>query len=82
MLLSFRHRPIPLILICGHEWGKKQPNMPLTNICGLDLDMAMLDFKPSIVAVLHVLHQRCFIRRDILDLVSIGLFDAVAVRSS
>jgi hypothetical protein len=53
MLLSFRHRPIPSILICGHEWGTMQPNMPLTNIRGLDLDMAMLDFKPSIVPVLH-----------------------------
>lgn len=35
-------------------WITMQPNLPLTNICGLDLDMVMLDFKPSIVPVLHV----------------------------
>lgn len=29
--------------------GTMQPNMPLTNICGLDLDMTMLDFKQSTV---------------------------------
>lgn len=49
MIPSLRHRPIPSILKCGHEWKTMQPDLLLTNVCGLDLDMAMLD-------VLNYLH--------------------------